>query len=153
MKKTEINRLIEKEWGNQKMLIENKACWAGPLGEKIVKEILLSYGKSVKRPKIIMGHKPDWETEDAIYEVKTRNYTTPGTIGEKVLGTPYKYAEIPDLYGKPLIIVLVAFQEYEADNSFHLFGGCNIYQQKMIDMWRDIGITYVKCSDLLKNIS
>ena len=39
----------------------------------------------VWRPKKINGYKPDWETEDGIYEAKTRNWTTSGTAGEKIL--------------------------------------------------------------------
>ena len=61
----------------------------------------------------IQGVHPDWETEDAIWEVKTRNWSVPGTAGEKILGVPYKYSDVPELYGKPLKIVCVAYQEWE----------------------------------------
>ena len=78
--------------------------------------ILEKIGKIVKRPEKKNHYLPDWETDDAIWEVKTRNWNTPGTAGEKVLGVPYKYSDIPRLYGKPLKIVLVAYQEHEFIN-------------------------------------
>ena len=44
-------------------------------------------------------------------EVKSRSWCTTGTAGEKVR-VPYKYADIPNLYNKPLMIVCVAYQEW-----------------------------------------
>ena len=101
---------------------------------------------------IINGCKPDWETEDGIYEVKTRNWTTSGTAGEKILGTPFKYANIPVLYGKPLYIVTIAYQEYEAITKFKLFNNICPRQTKIIEQWKEMDIEYIKCSDLLKEI-
>ena len=51
-----------------------------------------------------------------IYEVKTSNWTISGTAGEKVLGTMYKYSDIPKFYKKPLKIICIAYQEYELTN-------------------------------------
>ena len=93
------------------------------------------------------------ETDDAIWEVKTRNWNTPGTAGEKVLGVPYKYSDIPRLYGKPLKIVLVAYQEHEfIYGHTKLFGDISPDKQKMLNFWKEMGIEYVKCTDLLKDI-
>lgn len=62
--------------------------------------------------------KPDLECDDYVYEIKSRTYSTSGTAGEKILGVPLKYSEVPILYGKPLKIILVAYQEQEAVNKF-----------------------------------
>uniref|UniRef100_A0A6C0F6J5 Uncharacterized protein n=1 Tax=viral metagenome TaxID=1070528 RepID=A0A6C0F6J5_9ZZZZ len=146
----------EKNWGN--LLIgrspENQTSqWTTILGESIVAEILSSQGHTVYRPKNINGYKPDWEIEDAIIEVKTRNWTTSGTAGEKVFGVPYKYAEIPKLYGKPLKIVCVAYQEYELTHGKTKVFGEDISTEKkeMLAFWKERNIEFVKFSDIINN--
>ena len=148
--KKEDNK-VEKKWGKS-ITQTNTNQWTTTLGETILKEILLVQKGKVWRPKQLNGHKPDWETEDGIYEVKTRSWTTSGTAGEKILGTPFKYADIPVLYKKPLYIVTIAYQEYEADSKFELFNSKNQRKIKMIEQWKEMDIEYVKCSNLLKNI-
>jgi len=142
----------EKKWGN-KMINSNynNKQWTTKLGEQLVKDALEKNGKTVWRPKCMGNMKPDWETNDAIWEVKTRNWTTSGTAGEKILGTPYKYANVPSLYGKPLKIVCVAFQEYEAIHMFGLFGGdkMTLGRQKQIDMWKTLDIEFIKFTSLI----
>ena len=58
-------------------------------------QLLKLLGKNPRKPKKKDGYIPDWECDDAIYEVKTRNWTTGGSAGEKVLGVMYKYSDIP----------------------------------------------------------
>lgn len=102
----------EREWGNSMIGQLGNGNWTTQLGEKAVGEILELKGETPTRITKACKkdcYEPDWETEKAIYEVKTRNWTTQGTAGEKVLGTPYKYAHIPKLYGKPLKIVCIAY--------------------------------------------
>lgn len=139
----------EFEWGNEMIKSKDNSQWTTKLGEKIVKEVLEKNGKTVKRPKKIQNFKPDWETEDAIYEVKSRSWTTTGTAGEKILGCPFKYADIPELYGKKLQIILVAYQEYEAKNNFHLFETESKNKNKMIEFWKELNIEFVCLSDLI----
>ena len=98
----------EKEWGNQIIGQKDNGNWTTLLGEGIVFETLKKLGENPRKPKTKNGYSPDWETDNYIYEVKTRNWTTSGTAGEKVLGVMYKYSDIPELYGKPLKIVCVA---------------------------------------------
>lgn len=117
-----------------------------------MKEVLLVLEEKCWRPKKINGYNPDWETPNAIYEVKTRNWTTTGTVGEKILGTPYKYSDIPILYKKPLYIVVIAYQEYEAINKFKLFDDKSERKNKIINLWKEFDIHYIKFSDLLKKI-
>lgn len=149
------DRSLERSWGNRMLrrylgIKKNTCQWTNILGEYLVRRLLERNGRSVWRPKAIGRHKPDWETDDCIWEVKTRNYSTPGTIGEKILGTPYKYCDIPDNYQKNLRIVVVGYQEIEAVESFGLFCGKNEKRNKMIELWKSIGIEFVRCSDLLK---
>jgi len=140
----------EKEWGNSIISQVDNNQWTTNLGETILKELLLVLRGKVWRPKTINGYKPDWETEDGIYEAKTRNWTTSGTAGEKILGTPYKYANVPLDYEKPLYIITIAYQEYEASVKFKLFNSRCKRRNKIIDLWKEMDIQFVKCSDLLK---
>ena len=127
--------------------------WTTTLGEYLVKIMLEEkYGAGkVWRPEIKSGFHPDWETPDSLYEVKSRNYTTTGTAGEKILGCPIKYIDIPKIYGKPLNIVLLGYQEYEADNNFKLFDWDNMSSEKtqLLNMLRMFKIEYLRGSELL----
>ena len=152
VKQTKKENILEKEWGNLIINQTDNNQWTTNLGETILKEILLVLNKKVWRPNLMNGYKPDWETEDGIYEVKTRNWTTSGTAGEKILGTPFKYADIPVLYKKPLYIVTIAYQEYEAFSKFELFDSKSQRRIQMIKQWKEMDIEFIKCSDLLKKI-
>jgi len=137
---------ITKQWTTIKQ-------WTTKIGENIVKQLLENNSFKVYKPEKKEGCKPDWETDEFIYEVKTRSYTVPGTAGEKILGVPYKYASIPRLYGKPLKIVLVGFQEKEGIENFEIFEPKSEERQKLIKFWKEeLKIEYVKASDLLKSI-
>lgn len=126
--------------------------WTTRLGEQLVKEVLEKQGKQVWRPKQKEKMRPDWETNEYVWEVKSRNWNTPGTAGEKVLGTMYKYSDIPRLYGKPLKIVCVAYQEYEVcdgSNCKKIFGEVSSEKKGFLEYAKQIGIEYIKFSDLL----
>jgi len=123
---------LEHKWGREKLIfyknkgyIGNKVKeetnqWSNIIGECLVKNLLEIKGEKVWKPKKkkddIGNVLPDLETDKAVYEVKTRNYCTAGTAGEKTLGTPLKYINIPELYDKPLYIVLVGYAEEEYKN-------------------------------------
>ena len=115
---------FEREWarsviggaGNQ---------WTTKLCQDMVKEALIRLGRKNVRANTSMrssirdkNYNPDLECDDFIYEVKGRSWTTPGTAGEKILGVPLKYGELPNLYKKPLKIILVGYQEFEARNGY-----------------------------------
>lgn len=142
-----LNKL-EKEWAHE-ILNSKTKMWSAVLGEQIVKDILEIDGDVVWRPQKLDRQRPDWETKEYLYEVKTRNWTTTGTAGEKILGVPYKYANVPEIYGKPLKIILVGYQEYEATVKFNIFDTQSEAKRKQIDLWKRQGIDFVKCSELL----
>ena len=86
---------MEQIWGNWIIGDTDNGQWTTRLGENLVKCAYEKKGKKVWRPKCINRYRPDWETEDEIIEVKTRSWTTSGTAGEKVLGAPFKYSDVP----------------------------------------------------------
>jgi hypothetical protein len=145
----------EKKWGNNIIGQRNNGNWTTLLGENLVYEVLKLNGANPRKPKKINGYYPDWETDTNIYEVKTRNWTTTGTAGEKVFGVMYKYSDIPILYEKPLKIVCVAYQEYELTHGNTKMFGDDISDNKKayLDLARSQKIEYIKFSDLVSNIN
>ncbi len=145
----------EKKWGNNIIGQRNNGNWTTLLGENLVYEVLKLNGENPRKPKKINGYYPDWETDTNIYEVKTRNWTTNGTAGEKVFGVMYKYSDIPILYEKPLKIVCVAYQEYELTHGNTKIFGDDISDNKKayLDLARRQKIEYIKFSDLVSNIN
>ena len=102
-------------------------------------------------------YSPDLECDEYVYEVKGRSWSTPGTAGEKILGVPLKYGEVPKLYGKPLRIILVGYQQYEAQSCF-VFGDLldsDNQTQELKDtlaFFKLRNIEYVAFTDILKQI-
>lgn len=144
----------EKLWGNKMINQENNGQWTTKLGEGLVYEILKIRGENPRKVKNINGFEPDWETDNFIYEVKTSNWWIDGTAGEKVLGTWIKYQDIPELYGKPLRIVCVAYQEYELEYGKVKYFGDDITKKtkQLLDLAKTWNIEYIKLSDLIKDI-
>ena len=144
--------LKEREWGNKMIGQVNNGQWTTKLGEGIVFHILKKLGKNPRKPARKNGFEPDWETDDCIYEVKTSNWNIDGTAGEKVLGTFIKYQDIPKLYGKPLKIVCIAYQEYELTYGKTKYFGEDISEKtaQLLELARSWEIEYVKFSDFIK---
>ena len=102
-------------------------------------------------------YSPDLECDKYVYEVKGRNWTTTGTAGEKILGVPLKYGEVPHLYKKPLQIILVGYQEYEAKKGFafgDLLDKNNQTEelQESLAFYKERDIEYVAFTDILEKI-
>ena len=141
---------IEKQWVKDNVGIKSKN-WAGTLGEELVRFHFQNRELNIWKPKKMECYCPDFETDNYVIEVKTRNWTTTGTAGEKVLGVPYKYSDIPQLYGKPLLIVCVAYQEWELTNkrSTQVFGeGVSPSKKYLLDVWKKMNIEFVPYSKL-----
>lgn len=150
----------EDKWG-QSIIISNKknTQYTTRLGEGIVGEILdflKLEPKSKIKKKLADGQniEPDWIANDGVYECKARTWNTTGTAGEKIMGTPLKYAEVPKLYNKTLYIVCIAFQEAEAFNEFKIFGNSKSNEKnEILKFFREkLNIEYIKCTDLLLKI-
>ena len=149
-----IQQKKEKEWGNK--IINKTDCkqWTTLLGENLVKDVLIMNGENPRKPETKNNFRPDWETDDYIYEVKTSSWEVDGTAGEKVLGTWIKYQNIPILYKKPLRIVCVAYQEWELTNGKTNYFGEKVSEKtkQVLELCKSWNIEYIKFRDLVKNI-
>lgn len=143
----------EKEWGNKLINMTNNGNWTTRVGEGIVHDILINKNENPRRPTKLCCYNPDWETDKYIYEVKTSNWTVGGTAGEKVLGTMYKYSDIPIVYNKPLKIICIAWQEHDFINgNTKIFGDISENKKKFLDLAKTMDIEYIKFSDFIKDI-
>lgn len=139
----------EDEWG-KKIMENSKTMWSGVFGETVCKELLLLLDIESNKPLKKCGIKPDLETNEYIIEVKNGTYFTNGTAHEKILGVPYKYRNILEVYNKPLFIVCFGRAEkyikklglidYEQENEF-------------IQLYNKKGIYFIGFKDLIKKIT
>lgn len=156
MKKQRINaQEKEKIWGNRMIGQIDNGQWTTKLGECLVRDVLEVLGENPIKISPKGGFQPDWETDEYIYEVKTRNWHVGGTAGEKVLGTWIKYQDIPQMYSKPLRIVCVGFQEHELTYGKTKYFGDKITlkTKQVLDLAKSWDIEYVPFSELIKNIN
>lgn len=155
---------VETAWGNEVIGSTGGGQWTTKLCQDLVKEALTKLGrKNVRKPVSKQSsvreksYQPDLESDEYVYEVKGRNWTTTGTAGEKILGVPLKYGELPRLYKKPLQIILVGYQEYEAKKGF-AFGDLldknnqTPELQESLAFYKEHEIEYVAFTDILKKI-
>jgi hypothetical protein len=152
-------KILEDIWGQNTLKIIRPDLkldkqWTNLFGEYICKEIHILLNKIVKKPVKKENKQPDWEIDDAILEVKTQTFFTSGTAGEKILGCPFKYAEIPELYDKPLKIICIGGAEKCSRESYGNLAGakCTRRKQKFLDFFRDNQIEYIGATDILKCI-
>ena len=152
-------KVLEDEWGKSIMRTRRPdlKChkqWTNKFGEHICEEIYHLLGMSITKPVRRSRYEPDSEIDDAIIEVKTGTFHTIGTAWEKILGCPFKYAEVPELYGKPLKILCVGGAERICRENYGNLPGTkhSPQKQKFLDFFRDNHIEYIGASDLLKTI-
>ncbi len=163
-KKLKESKEIEQNWGNNIIKTIGGKQWTTVLCQDLVMEALVKLGRKNVRTTTVKKsslrdkkYDPDLECDDYVYEVKGRSWSTPGTAGEKILGVPLKYGEIPRLYEKPLQIILVGYQEYEAREKF-AFGDLldkNNQTPELRDslaFYKEHSIEYVAFTDILKKI-
>lgn len=156
--------ITERDWGNRLMGTEDGGQWTTIFCENLVKEALEKLKRknvrsitSKKSSLRDIDYKPDLECDDYVYEVKGRSWTMTGTAGEKILGVPLKYGEVPRLYHKPLKIVLIGYQEYEARNEWQ-FGDLldsNNQTQELKDALayhKKHGIEYIGFTEILNQL-
>jgi len=154
----------EKNWGNNVMGTKNGKQWTTMLCQNLVQEALTMLGRNhvhrttqVKSTLRDKKYDPDLVCDMFVYEVKGRSWCTAGTAGEKILGVPLKYGEVPRLYEKPLKIVLVGYQEYEAREMWG-FGDLldetnqTTELREALEYHREHGIEYIGFTDLLKQV-
>lgn len=152
-------KVLEDEWGRRVTKVRRPDLkldkqWTTCFGQHVAEEILMLMGKKVSKPIPQHGYDPDREVDDAIWEVKTETYFTEGTAGEKILGCPFKYAEIPSLYGKPLKILCMGGAEKSCRTQYGNLPGvkCSPQKQKFLDFFRENQIDFVGATDLLLSL-
>lgn len=153
-------KVLEDKWG-QAMLrtrrpdLKLDKQWTNKFGEHICEELYLLQGKEVRKPMKKEHYQPDSEVEDAIIEAKAGTYHTSGTAGEKILGCPFKYAEIPDLYSKPLTIVCMGGAEKVCREQYGNLEGkkCSPQKKRFLMFFQENRIEYRGATDILRAIS
>jgi len=153
-------KILEDKWGQAMLKIRRPDLkldkqWTNKFGEHICEEIYSLLGKVVSKPVKKEHYQPDSEVDNAIVEAKAGTFHTGGTAGEKILGCPFKYAEIPDLYGKPLKILCMGGAEKVCRESYGNLPGvkCSPQKKKFLDFFRENRIEYIGASDILRSLS
>ncbi len=165
-KKLKPFALIEKDWGNRLIWTSENKQWTTLLCQEAVREALIAlWYKNVRNSRKFQStvrnkwYNPDLESDEFVWEVKGRNWTTPWTAWEKILWTPLKYSEVPKLYGKPLKIVLVWYEEYEAKHHFACWDIVNKSWWRtqelddILNFFKTKDIEYIAFTDLLKKLN
>ena len=158
-KDTQKYKVLEDEWG-QNMLekrrpdLKKHGQWTTKLGEHLTEELLILMGKTPTNPRKINGYAPDTEVEDAIWEAKAQTFNTTGTAGEKILGVPFKYADVPELYGKPLKILCIGCAEKVCREHYGNLDGDKSTEKKrrFIEFYKQNGIEWVGATELIEQI-
>ncbi len=150
-KTMEEKKVAEDAWGRK--LTNKLKDWSGPFSENLVREFLQISGKIARKPKTIVGRKKynlDLETDDFIYEIKSQTYYTTGTAGEKIMGSQFKYAEVPQLVNKPLIIIVAACAEKRSEE-YGIFpeNSCP-EQQKIIKMYESMNNRFERFTHMIE---
>jgi hypothetical protein len=151
-------KILEDKWGqlmlkNRRPDLKLDKQWTNKFGEHLCEEIHMISGKQFYKPVKKEHYQPDSEVDDAIWEVKAGTFFTSGTAGEKILGCPFKYAEIPDLYSKPLKILCMGGAEKICREQYGNISGPKTtpQKQKFLDFFKLNHIEYVATTDILKS--
>ena len=139
----------EKEWGNLMTGGKNNTQWMHPLGLSLLKFIFDQCDKEVLKPKEINGYKLDWETDDAVWLIRVRNWTSNSGIGsDKIAGYPFLYSDVPRLYKKNLNIVCVGYQEWDLKHGpIRIFSDDIKPEQNLLnDVYLKLGIQIIPFS-------
>ncbi len=150
---------LEDTWGRQQLKVRRPDLkldqqWTNKFGEHICEELFLLLGQEVTHPVKKNHYQPDLETDAAILEAKAQTFFTTGTAGEKILGSPFKYAEVPELYGKPLRIVCMGGAEKLCRDQYGNLAGpkCSTQKKKFLTFFEENRIEYVGATDILGSV-
>jgi len=150
---------LEDAWGQQVVReirpdLRLEKQWTNLFGEYLCQEIQVALGKNPFIPVTKEGFHPDVETEDQMVEAKAGTYFTTGTAHEKIAGVFFKYADVPTLYGKPLLIVCLGGAERLARDQYGLLAGqkCTPQKQRILEFHRANGVEVVGATELLRQM-
>jgi hypothetical protein len=157
-KDNEQYKIAEDKWGQSELSsrrpdLKPSGQWTTKLGEHICEEFQYLKNKEPKKPIKKNNFEPDVETDEFMWEVKTQTYFTEGTAGEKILGVPIKYADVPELYGKPLSILCIGCAEQKCRNQYGVLPGPAMgpSKQKILNFYESMNISYIGATDLMQN--
>jgi len=157
---TKKYKILEDIWGQNTLKIRRPDLkldkqWTNKFGEHICEELCLLMGKEFFKPDNKEHYQPDLEVDDTIWEAKANTFFTTGTAAEKILGCPFKYAEIPELYGKPLKILCMGGAESLCREKYGNLSGdkCSKQKKKFLDFFRENQIEYIGATDILNNLA
>lgn len=152
-------KVLEDKWGQDILKTRRPDLkldkqWTNKFGEHLCEEIFTLIGKQCTKPIKKEHLQPDYEIDDAIIEAKAGTYHTSGTAGEKILGCPFKYADIPDLYSKPLKIFCIGGAERVCRDQYGNLTGakCSIQKKRFLDFFKENKIEYIGATDILKSL-
>lgn len=130
-----------------------KATCSGIFGEKVAECILSLLGKIPKRKiyRIYKRLEPDFTCIDGIWEVKSRCYTMSGSAGNKIFSCCVDYGEIVLKTKLPLFVLLLGYQEIEADKKWDVFENGGITKVKVGG--KKYLQTFIRGSDLYKSLN
>ena len=153
-------KVLEDNWGRNMLKkrrpdLKLDKQWTNKFGEHICEELYMLLGYTVSKPEKKEHYQPDLQTDNLIIEAKAGTFYTGGTAGEKILGCPFKYADIPSLYGKPLKIVCMGGAEHVCREYYGNLPGqkCTAQKHKFLDFFRQNNIEYIGAIDLLLSFS
>lgn len=153
-------KILEDKWGQETLKLRRPDLrldkqWTNKFGEHLVEEFYILQGKEITKPVKKDHYQPDSEIDEAIIEAKAGTFFTSGTAGEKILGCPFKYAEVPDLYSKPLRIVCMGGAEKVCREQYGNLDGpkCTPQKKRFLDFFKANHIEYVAASELLTTFS
>lgn len=156
---TKKYKLLEDAWGQNILKMRRPDLkldkqWTNKFGEHICEEICLLMGKEFFKPANKKHYQPDLEVDDTIWEAKANTFFTTGTAAEKILGCPFKYAEVPELYGKPLKILCMGGAEMLCREKYGNLPGSKCSKQKkaFLDFFRENQIEFVGATDILTTL-
>ena len=152
-------KVLEDKWGQETLKkkrpdLKLDKQWTNKFGEHLVEEFNYILGKEVSKPINKEHYQPDCEVDDAILEAKAQTFYTSGTAGEKILGCPFKYAEIPELYSKPLKIICMGGAERICREQYGNLPGakCSPQKKKFLDFFKENNIEYIGATDILTGL-
>ena len=159
MARTAFLKKEEDAWGQSVMKqvrpdLHLNQQWTNVFGEILTMEAYTLLGETAFKPKRKNKLLPDCETENRVIESKTQTYYTRGTAGEKILGAPFKYASVPDVYGKPLDIVCIGGAERVCKTQYGNLAGPvqDAKKQEYLQFLSENRIRFVAFTDLLERI-
>lgn len=158
-KDKEKYKLLEDVWGQNTMKTRRPDLkldkqWTNNMGQHLCEEFVMLLGQKPSKPMNQNHYQPDCESDDSIWEAKAQTFYTNGTAGEKILGCPFKYIEVPNLYKKPLKILCMGGAEKICREQYGNLPGpkMSVEKKEVIEFYKQKNIEYIGATDILMQL-